>query len=165
MKRILLTILMLAGIGFLSHAQSGMEKMEPMVGIWQGDGWFMDQSGARLEFTQEEEITRELGNSALLIKGKGTSNGRIVHNAMAIVMYDSATSTFNFHSFLADGRKLDTQIEELGNGKYEWGFETPRGQIKYSIEINDDKWYEKGEFSPDGSNWFPFIEFNLTKLD
>lgn len=163
MKSIVLAILMMPGICFLAESQEQMKKLEPMVGNWKGGGWYMDQAGKRYEFTQQEEISKELSNTALLIKGKGFSDGEVIHDAMAVVSYDSTLGDYNFHSFLSDGRKTDAKLKVIGDGEFEWGFKIPNGQIKYSIQIANDRWHEKGEFSPDGSNWYPFIDFNLSR--
>ncbi|WP_420576177.1 hypothetical protein [Ekhidna sp.] len=163
MKSIVLAVLMMPGICFLAESQEQMKKLEPMVGNWKGGGWYMDQAGKRYEFTQQEEISKELSNTALLIKGKGFSDGEVIHDAMAVVSYDSTSGDYNFHSFLSDGRKTDAKLKVIGDGEFEWGFKIPNGLIKYSIQIANDQWHEKGEFSPDGSNWYPFIDFNLSR--
>ncbi|WP_424962236.1 hypothetical protein [Ekhidna sp.] len=165
MKSIVLAILMMPGICYLAQSQDEMRKLDPMVGNWKGEGWFMDRSGVRYEFTQQEEITMELDETALLIKGKGFSEGKTIHNAMAVVTFDSVSSAYDFHSFLSDGRKTQANLKVVDEGVFQWGFDVPNGRIKYYIKIDEGKWYEKGEFSSDGTAWFPFIEFNLSKLD
>ena len=45
-----------------------------------------------------------------------------------------------------------------------WWLETPRGKLKYTIEINEKgEWYEKGEFEMGKDNWFQIFEMTLTK--
>ena len=55
----------------------------------------------------------------------------------------------------------------VADNQYTWGFDVPTGKIKYSITLSPQAktWYEKGEFLPDGTQWFPFLEMNLTKLN
>jgi hypothetical protein len=51
---------------------------------------------------------------------------------------------------------------------FEWGFDAANNaKIRYDIKLNpaDKSWVEKGEYSPDGKTWYPFIDMKLTKLN
>lgn len=163
MKTILFTLIMMPGILLVAQTKDQMQALAPMVGNWQGDGWYVDPSRNRYEFSQKEEVNFELENTTLLIKGKGVSEGKVIHNAMAIVQYDSAASGYTLDAFLADGKRTKATLEVKSAGSFEWWFNIDQGTIKYFIEIKDETWTEKGAYSPDGQNWYPFIAFTLTK--
>lgn len=161
---LLLTIMTNSIFGQDSLAMKKMESLNKMVGIWEGSGWYMDESRRRLDFTQREEISSELGGTAILIKGQGFAEKRKVHDALGIVKYDKVADQYSMYSLLADGKSTQASMELLDNGDIVWGFKVPGGTIQYVIQINEGMtWSEKGSFSPDGENWYPFIAFELTK--
>jgi len=45
-------------------------------------------------------------------------NGRIIHNAMAIITYNNADKNFSFHSYLANGREGKFKAELIDNKLY-----------------------------------------------
>ena len=147
-----------------STASGKMEDLKPMVGTWEGDGWFMDETRKRTEFTQKEDVSLEIGGNALLIKGKGFNGDDIVHDAMAIISFDSSVEKYDVFSVLADGKRTHAELRVLASGKFEWGFDVQGGFVKYSISIENDLWVEKGAFSPDKENWYPFISFTLNRI-
>lgn len=145
--------------------ESKMNSLQMMVGEWEGGGWYSDPSGKRSEFTQKEMISSELGGTAILIKGKGFIGERIIHDAIGVVRFDSLANKYAMFTLLADGKSTDATLEVVDDNNIEWWFEVPgRGTIKYFIEIKDGTWTEKGAFSPDKQNWYPFIQFTLKKV-
>lgn len=147
-----------------SLSNKNMESLYRMVGSWEGNGWYMDENRRRTNFTQKEEISEELGGTALLIKGQGYAEGKKVHDALAIVRYDENTDQLSLFSLLADGKSTEAWMKVLDNEDIVWGFNVPGGTIQYEIQIKEGMtWSEKGSFSPDGENWYPFIAFELTK--
>lgn len=142
-----------------SVAQLEISKLEFLVGEWQGSGWMMGQDRQRHEFDQTENIQFKLDNTLLLIEGLGTSQGQTIHNALAIVSFNTAENNYLFTSYLANGRKGEFKAE-LEDEKFTW---FPRENTRYVIEINDaGQWFEVGEFNRQG-NWYKFFEMTLNK--
>jgi len=140
-------------------AQAKIAKLEFLVGQWEGRGWMLGQDRQKYEFNQTEDIQFKLDGTALLIEGKGMSNGNIIHDAMAIVTYDKQNDQYHFQSYLANGRNGNFKAE-LIDEKFYW---YPRENMRYIIAINDDgQWLEKGEYNNQG-NWFQFFEMTLGK--
>lgn len=157
-----IVILFLVGQGYSqSIREEKMKELSSMVGKWEGGGWYMDRSGVRSEFTQKEDISYELGGTAILIKGRGKRGEEVIHDAMAIIRYDSV-SGYSMFSMLSDGKETNATFEILDD-KIEWWFDVPTGRVKYTIVVDGEKWTEKGAYSPDKENWYPFIGFTLTK--
>lgn len=146
-------------------AASRMQQLDFMKGRWSGSGWMMTQDRKRVEFTQKEEISFDLNGTVLRISGKGwNSAGESIHNAFAVVYFNLDTGEYGMHSFLEDGKQTLANVRLIEPGKLEWWFKpSENATIKYTLDITEDTWTEKGAYSPDGQNWFPFIEFTLKK--
>jgi hypothetical protein len=118
------------------------------------------QDQKRYNFEQEENIQIKLGGTAVLIEGRGTSEGIVIHNALAIITDDEGDGQYEFTSFLQNGRKGTFKAELIGE-KLFW---YPAMQVRYIIEISaDGKWLEIGEYNTGGS-WVKFFEMKLSKL-
>ena len=77
-----------------------MAKLEFLVGDWKGNGWMYVQGGQKISFEQTEKVQWKLDNSILLIEGKGLSEGKIVHDALAIISFNPNQSSYQFQSYL-----------------------------------------------------------------
>lgn len=142
-------------------AKAEVGRLSFLEGKWQGTGWMMAQDQKRYTFTQEENIQVKLGGTALLIEGLGTSEGKVIHNALAIVTDSEGEGKFEFTSFLQNGRK-GTYKAELISDKFYW---FPTEQVRYIIEINEKgEWFEVGEYNA-GGNWIKFFEMTLEKVN
>lgn len=64
-------------------------------------------------------------------------------------------------SAAARARQADVGVD---GDVIEWGYEDPRGTTRYRIHISDGRWEETGEFSPDGTSWYPFLGMTLFRL-
>ena len=62
---------------------------------------------------------------------------------------------------------METPIRLIGEKIIQWSFDTPNGgKTRFTADFSKEGfWTEKGEFSPDGERWFPFIEMNLEKVE
>ncbi len=140
-------------------SQSNISQLDFMVGKWTGNGWMIGQDRQRHEFEQTEDIKFKLDGTVLLIEGKGTSNGTVIHHALAIVTWNKENDQYHFRSYLVNGRKGEYKAE-LIDGKFYW---YPMDNMRYIIEINEQgQWYEKGEYNNQG-NWSQFFEMTLKK--
>jgi hypothetical protein len=142
-----------------------MKKIDFLVGNWVGDGW-MEVQGQKTSFSSSEKVQSKLDGTILTIEGlhKSKTDGRIVHNAFAVISYDERANGYRFMSHLADGRFGDNK-GSVDNGTFIWQLEIPRGKIQYKIKLNDKgEWSEVGEYSPDGTNWHQIFEMTLHKV-
>lgn len=147
-----------------------MQKLAFMAGKWRGVAAIRQPNGTLLKVNQEEDIQFKLDGTVLLIEGTGrnTDNNSISFNALAILSYSQQTQEYKFKSYLVDGNQTDAYFKIIEENHFEWGFELPtNAKIRYDLVLNPQKksWLEKGEYSPDGITWFPFIEMTLTKLE
>ncbi len=118
------------------------------------------QDQKRFTFEQEENIQIKLGGTAILIEGRGTSEGKVIHNALAIITDADGEGKYDFTSFLQNGRKGTFNVELIGE-KLFW---YPAEQVRYIIEIKEDgQWFESGEYNA-GGTWVKFFEMTLSKI-
>lgn len=129
-----------------------------MVGNWKGTGWMMGQGG-KSEFEQTEVIQFKLDSTAILIEGKGKANGKVVHNALAILTYNKADNNYSFRSYLQNGQNAEFKAEMIDN-KLFW---YPNENVRYIIWLNEKgQWYEKGEYKREDT-WNQFFEMTLDR--
>ena len=179
MKNVSLVCLMLAGLlGNKLFAQSSeavaKEKLKAFThwtGHWQGQGSMQMGPGSLKTSTVDEYLEFKLDGTVLLVEGIGKSvegsENKVVHHALAVLSFDQTTNQYKFNTFLKDGRSAEAWFKIVEENKYQWGFDTPNGKIKYSINLDASKktWNEIGEFSNDnGTTWMKFFEMNLKKV-
>lgn len=177
MKTIPIFILFLSFV-FAGFSQSpelaqkeAMKKMEWMVGEWTGTAWTQMGPQNRDTVIMHESISPELNGTILKIKGTGyqiTENGEkeIAHDAFAVISYDAANQKYRWQSWRIPGGYFIEHEPEITDDTFSWIMETPRGKMKYKLQLNDKgQWHETGHFSQDGENWFPFFEMILDKKE
>ena len=175
MKTTLITILLIAASVTLSAQeekihQEKMKVFEAWVGRWQGNGWMQMGPGEPKKFVVNEVIESKLDATILLVEGIGKSgesqsgSEAIVHHALAILSYDKSSDQYKLRSHLKNGRSTEAWFTVSGDNKFQWGFDTPQGKVRYSITIDPvaKTWHEFGEFGIEG-NWKKFIEMTLKK--
>ncbi len=141
-----------------SISKAKIKELDFMVGNWKGTGWMMGRSG-KSEFEQTEKIEFKLDSTAILIEGKGKSDGKVIHNALAILTYNKEDDNYSFRSYLPSGMNAEFRAEIIDNKLYWY----PNEKVRYIIWQNDnEQWYEKGEFNRDG-NWTQFFEMTLDR--
>ena len=153
----------------LEISKQKMKKLAIMVGRWKGEATVSQRGGAPLKVNQEEKIEWQLDSLLITFEGTGRRQddpSKVSFHAFAVVNFNSTTQSFNMRSFLMDGKQTDAFFKEVGENKFDWGFDVPGGKIVYHITLDpiNKKWNEKGEFSSDGTQFYPFFEMNLTKL-
>ena len=97
------------------------------------------------------------------MEGKCFIKDSLVFNALAIFSYNTEDQNYRIESHLADGKASVATGKFNEDGKFVWVFKVPTGQIRYTIKIDNTTWNEYGEYSAVGSQWWKFIEMNLTK--
>jgi hypothetical protein len=143
---------------------AAMSKLKNLVGEWSGSGWIVLGPNRREEFTQTESVQVKLGDLLLTIDGRGKNKeGRIVHQAFAVVSYDTARGQYVFSAYTADGRSINADARLTDRG-VEWGFKAPYGTIRYTIDLSRPNiWMEIGERSANGQDWQKFFEMKLDR--
>ena len=71
-----------------STSQAEVSKLEFMVGKWKGSGWIIGRYRQKQSFEQTEDIQFKLDKTVILIEGLGMTDGKITHNALAVISYD-----------------------------------------------------------------------------
>jgi len=141
-----------------SLSKSKISELAFMVGNWKGTGWMMGQGG-KSEFEQTEKIQFKLDSTAILIEGMGKANGKIVHNALAILTYNKTDNNYSFRSYLQNGQNAEFKAELIDKKLYWY----PNENVRYIIWLNEKgQWYEKGEYKRE-DKWFQFFEMTLDK--
>ncbi|GAA4358972.1 hypothetical protein GCM10023185_25130 [Hymenobacter saemangeumensis] len=173
----LYTLLLTAGtllpaVGRAQTTPTAAERIKPLLfleGQWKGRGWIMLGPGQRSEFNQTEKVEQKLGGSIIAIEGRGTDpndDKRVIHHAFATMAYDAPSGTHRMRAYKADGSYIDALATVNPNGSVSWGFDMPKaGKVRFTMELNSKgQWHETGEFSPDGTKWFPNFEMTLDKV-
>ena len=177
MKRIfpsLLSLLSLVSFPLLAQPadtrpaqRAEMNKLDFLAGEWKGEGWIKMPGAPQQTFTQTETVRKKLDGLALLFEGHGTSQGKTVFEALAMVTWDPEKGHYRFSSATTEGRAGESEGRFVSGGAWEWGFALPQGgRIRYTIKLTDKgEWYETGEYSPDEKTWHQFHEMTLRKVN
>lgn len=136
-----------------------------LVGEWHGSGWMAGPDGTRHSFVSRETVTWRLSGNALLVEGRHSATGepdRIVHDAMAMLTWDSRANAYRFHTALANGMGGDYPVTPTANG-FTWGIDTPNGRMLYTIAHEDGAWVERGHRAGADGRQVQFFEMTLRK--
>ena len=156
-----------------TEAEERMSIFTGWVGRWQGEGSQRVGPGEPKKSAVDERIEWKLDSTLLVVEGIGTTRDdatekeMVVHHAFAVLSFDQQSDSYRFRSWLSNGLSTDAWFRVVGENKYQWGFDSPHGKMRYNISIDPVKktWNETGEFSRDGNNWMKSFEMNLTKVD
>jgi len=147
------------------HRQA-LKELDFMAGKWAGSGWMFIQGGKRVTFEQTEDIQWKAGKAALAIEGKGHSEGKVIHDAFAVITYDPQRKAYDFNSVLASGMGGKFAARISAENTFEWTMEVPGRTITYIITLNDKgQWYEKGMVKMGEGQAFQFFEMTLEKVE
>ncbi len=140
-----------------------MKKLNMLVGQWEGSGWHQQGQNERLEYKQIEHIESKLNGTLLLVEGKGYVKDSLFFNALAMFSYNAKDKNYRIESHLSDGKATVAKGNFNDVGKFIWSFDVPQGKIRYTMTLTTTTWSEYGEYSSDGTQWWKFMEMNLTK--
>ena len=176
MKKLIISILILfIGINF-SIAQNdsiktqiSIDKLDFMIGEWEGTGWMMTRTGKE-ESIVKEKAEYKLEESIIVVEGLGTKTDtitndvKVVHNAFGIIFFDSKNNTLSMNAY-KNGESTQSKIEFIEDKIFQWNMEIPnQGKIRFIVDFStDNKWIETGEFSRDGVSWMKFLGMELTR--
>ena len=142
-----------------------MAKLEFLTGDWKGSGWMYVQGGQKVTFEQTEKVQWKLDKSILMVEGNGSSGGKTVHDALAIMSFDPNQAAYQFQSYLANGLSGNYRLKLTGDQSLEWFLEVPGRTIRYTLIINEKgQWFETGEFKTGENSWYKFLEMTLERL-
>jgi hypothetical protein len=145
------------------NARDEMKKFAAWPGHWIGKSTSYMQ-GKSESATADERIEWKVDGHALLINGRGTlPDGKLVHEALGVLSFDTKENRYRLHTWLRDGRSADAWFKVVGENNFQWGFDVPTGKIRYNIQLSEKIWNESGEYSADGNQWYPFFNMQLTK--
>jgi len=158
--------------GTADAQREAMAKLGHWIGEWEGKGWAAAGPGARQEFTIHESVSSRLGGLLFLVQGRGTTTDpetgeeHVTHDALAVLSYDPAAEAYVFRHYTSRGDYGEDPFLVTEEG-YEWGFSRPEQGVhmKFTIQIEGDAWHETGQFSRDGSQWFPSMEMTLRRVE
>ena len=144
-----------------------MQKISFLNGNWKGTGW-MQMGPEKHTFNQTENIISKVNGSVIQIDGLGKDEknpDKVIHQAFAIISYDSQNSKYLMKAYRGDGNQIDADVKLIDDHTFQWGFSNAMaGQIKFTISVTDDTWFEIGEMSRDeGKTWMKYFEMTLNK--
>ena len=151
-------------------AQAEMRRLEFLVGDWEGEGWYQAGPGNRIAIRQTESVRWRLDGLALLVDGLGKmrpADGgpeQTVHDALAVITWDPQSRVYRVTAWR--GPQRTEAMLQLTSDGYVWGFKPPNGgEVRFTMRLTPEgHWVERGEFSPDGARWLPFMEFDLRRV-
>lgn len=146
------------------EAREEMQAFAAMVGEWEGEAWSEMRPGAREVVTQRESVEWTAGGEALLVRGSGSVDGRVVHEAVGMIFWDARAGRYTMWAYRAGSGATQQEVRLEGDARV-WGFTTPGGEIRFTQRIDaEGRWVETGERSADGgATWQPFLGMTLTK--
>ncbi len=145
-----------------------------MVGVWEGEGWWLAQSGQRVKIWVKETY-RYRGDKDLLdmegesrvILSDGTRSPERFYG-LGIMFYDRTTQEYRMCHFDSNGDtytvKLNTDIagktgyytRQLANGE----------TSKFSLKIGEDGiWVARSERRKPGKSWIQELEFRMKRIE
>lgn len=163
-KNIVITLLLTVSSTLIFAQESPLETLRKLEGKWSGKGWINLPNGTTETFNQKETIEFRLNDNVLLINGRGFNQktNEQTFEALAI-MYLDKDGKIKMTSHTMDGKHTIATVEPNETG-YTWWFTTPNGgKIVYEMNLSNNIWVEKGSYSPDGNQSYPFMEMTLTK--
>lgn len=148
------------------EVRARMAVFAPLIGEWEGSGWYRQGPGEPLQFRQRESVRWAAGEEVLVFDGLGVdAQDEPVHQAFAMISWDAAAGGHVMHAYSA-GAPAVTDTPHVTADSLVWGFPEPRGgQIRFTIHFDAAEWREVGEYSPDGVVWYRFLEMTLQRAD
>ena len=146
---------------------TAMEKISFLTGVWTGEGW-VQMGPQKHTFSQTENIVSKVNGTVIQIDGLGRDIGnpeRVIHQAFAVISYDTEQQKYLMKAFRADGAQIDGVTRLVNDHTFQWGFSNPVvGEIKFTISVQNNTWTETGEMSRDGGKtWLKYLEMILKR--
>ena len=170
--KIRIAFLFLIALSVPLYAADEMRKLDFLVGDWKGEASVLGGPGKGERAIQVETVRSKQGGKLLVVEGLGKrkledgSAGDVVHDAFGVVSFDEKTKKYRFDAWTAARGYVQAWFE-AGDNRAQWGYDLPEGagKIRFTIALNDKgEWYEFGEYSRDGNQWFKSMEMTLAKV-
>lgn len=88
----------------------------------------------------------------------------MVHDALAVVSYDSQKQKYRWTAWRSPGGYYSETEVKVGEKAFDWQTEVQGGKTRYKAFMNEKgQWIETGEFSKDGTTWFPFLTMTMSR--
>ncbi len=163
----LLYLMMGTAIAQINQPVQVADSLSFMLGTWKGEG-YMRMGPKKQEFNLTEVISSKVNGAVISIDGAGVSTDSItnetrnVHDAFGVVYYDMEIKGFRMMAFSSAAAQKDVELK-VENRVLTWSFTSDNGGfVKFTEDFSDEgKWTTVGEYSPDGSRWFTFMEYFL----
>lgn len=147
-----------------------MRALDAWVGEWEGAGWRWTEQGRRRDFRVVESVRAVVGGSVLIVEGTAMAAGAdggdvVVHEALGVLSYDEEAGRYRFRAHDLKGQPVDADFRRTDRGA-QWGFrvEEQNVELRFTIELDADRWHEHGEVSVDGgATWHPLMEMTLRR--
>ena len=146
------------------EARERMKALEFMVGEWQGDAWSQMRPEVREIVAQQEIVESVAGGEALWVRGKGSKDGKVVHDAVALIAWDARSQRYTMWNYRAGSGPSAPELK-VENGRVVWGISSPGHEIRFTMRLDEQgRWSEVGERSTDGGQtWSTFMGMTLSK--
>jgi hypothetical protein len=132
-------------------------------GVWIGPAAMTLPDGQTVRFEQMERVGPMMGGEIRVMEGKGRdSSGKTIFNAFTIFSQRSDKG-IEMRSY-AMGHENSRKLEIQDNNGFAWEFQAGAHKIRYTAEVTDGIWSEKGErIGPDGVS-VQFFEMKLKRV-
>lgn len=153
--------------GAQPEAVAAMERLEMMVGEWEGTGTARVGPGQEQLSRVRETAAYRAGGELLVIEGRGTQEAggeiRVIHDAFGAISYEAATEAYRMRSYRAGQGWVDAELVIDGE-RVEWGLESPAGPIRFRADFSEPgRWIETGEIQREG-RWVQFLQMELVRV-
>lgn len=152
-----------------ADGKSSLDDLKFMHGTWKGEGWMIVGKDQKHTFKLTAKVESKLRGKLLVLEQEGvqTSDGenkdKPFMDMLATFAVNPEQNGFMIHSVNGDGSALDGdgQMEE---GKLVYAHVSGPGLFtRYTLEVKDGVWKQKGELTDDGKRYFTFMEMTLKK--
>ncbi len=144
-----------------------MQKLSWLKGNWTGDGWVNTKS-EQILFSQSQSVLSKVKGAVIMIEATVLNKtvANVTNESLAVISYDMYSHKYLMRSFKSDGRYVDANVEVKPDGTFIWSFQVAElsPEMRYTIKLVNNKWYETGEFSINGTTWTKFYEMTLSKM-
>jgi YD repeat-containing protein len=106
-----------------------------------------------------DPVTGELTH---MVDQSGSGPDDTAFNAWAVLDWTPERG-YLMRSNTLDGRYGEFAVQ-LSDSGFVWGTQFPGGQIRYTMRLTPaGEWHEQGEYTRDGTRWFPTVEMRLRR--
>ena len=147
----------------LAEQRAAMQTLAHFDGVWRGTSTIYLPSGEKRTGHVTHRVGPFLGGTIKVMEGRSyNEEGVLVFNGMMVLFYESATKSFQLHSF-ANGRARQPKIAMTADGYY---FEVPMedgATRRVTITVKKDSWSEVVQRLAPGAEPVRLFEMTLAR--